>query len=265
MRISTVLFWAAVWLVLGFILLPAVVVMVSAFNASSIMNFPPRAWSLRWFTRALTYEDFRAGLVNGLVVTAWASSLAVLAGTGFAIAAHRARFRGRDLLMTLLLSPMVIPHFTIGLGLLILAARVGLLQSFTLVVACHVILVTPFVLRSVAISLAALDGRLEQAAAGLGAGPWTVLVRITLPLLAPGLFSGWLFAAILSFNEFTASLFVTSQATQTLPVAMYAYVREFADPTMAALSTIYIVVTATLLSAASRFLGLERLLRAGHR
>ena len=87
-----------------------------------------------------------------------------------------------------------------------------------------------------------------------------MLLTVTLPLLAPGLFSGWLFAAILSFNEFTASLFVTAQRTQTLPVAMYNYVREYADPTMAALSVIFIVVTATLLTVANAFLGLGKVL-----
>ena len=83
---------------------------------------------------------------------------------------------------------------------------------------------------------------------------------MTLPLLMPGLVSGWLFAAILSFNEFTASLFVTVQRTQTLPVAMYNYVREYADPTMAAISVIFIVVTATLLALANSFLGLGKVL-----
>jgi len=87
-----------------------------------------------------------------------------------------------------------------------------------------------------------------------------VLFTVTLPLLMPGLVSGWLFAAILSFNEFTASLFVTTQRTQTLPVAMYNYVREYADPTMAAISVIFIVVTATLLALANSFLGLGKVL-----
>jgi putative spermidine/putrescine transport system permease protein len=87
-----------------------------------------------------------------------------------------------------------------------------------------------------------------------------VVWTITVPLMIPGLFGGWLFAAILSFNEFTASLFVTTQATQTLPVAMYNYVREFADPTLAALSVMYIAATATLLTLANRFLGLGRVL-----
>jgi putative spermidine/putrescine transport system permease protein len=134
------------------------------------------------------------------------------------------------------------------------------MRGYGVVIACHVILVLPFVLRSVYISLRNLDGRIELAAASLGARPVRVLFTVTLPLLLPGLVSGWLFAAILSFNEFTASLFVTGQRTQTLPVAMYNYVREYADPTMAALSVIFIVVTATLLVVANAFLGLGKVL-----
>ena len=126
-------------------------------------------------------------------------------------------------------------------GFLILAAQIGWMRSYALVIVCHVVLVLPFVLRSVYVSLRNLDQSFELAAASLGASPLRVLMTITLPLLLPGLVSGWLFAAILSFNEFTASLFVTAQRTQTLPVAMYNYVREFADPSMAALSVMYIV------------------------
>ena len=121
-------------------------------------------------------------------------------------------------------------------------------------------LVLPFVLRSVYVSLRNLDRRLELAAASLGASPARVIATITLPLLLPGLVGGWLLAAILSFNEFTASLFVTAQRTQTLPVAMYNYVREYADPSMAALSVMYIVATATLLTVANTYLGLGKVL-----
>jgi len=85
-------------------------------------------------------------------------------------------------------------------------------------------------------------------------------MTVTLPLLLPGLVGGWLLAAILSFNEFTASLFVTAQRTQTLPVAMYNYVREYADPSLAAVSVIYIAATATLLIVANAYLGLGKLL-----
>jgi putative spermidine/putrescine transport system permease protein len=163
------------------------------------------------------------------------------------------------------LSSLVVPHFTIGLGFLILAARIGWARGFAVVVACHVVLVLPFVLRSVYVSLRNLDQKLELAAASLGASPARVLATVTLPLLAPGLVGGWLLAAILSFNEFTASLFVTAQRTQTLPVAMYNYVREYADPSMAALSVLYIVATATLLTVANAYLGLGKVLNVESR
>jgi putative spermidine/putrescine transport system permease protein len=250
----------AVLAILGFVLLPAAVVTVAAFNDRAILAFPPETWSWRWFAKALAYDDFRAGFRNGLIVTSWASSIALLVGTAFAFALDRYAFPLKRTIEAVLLSSLVVPHFTIGLGFLILAAQVGWARGFAVVVACHVVLVLPFVLRSVYVSLRNLDRRLELAAASLGASPAGVLTTVTLPLLLPGLVGGWLLAAILSFNEFTASLFVTAQRTQTLPVAMYNYVREYADPSMAALSVMYIVATATLLTVANAYLGLGKVL-----
>jgi putative spermidine/putrescine transport system permease protein len=255
--------WAgriAVVAILGFIILPAVVVGIAAFNDKALLSFPPEQWSLRWFANALSYRDFQTGFRNGLIVTLSSSLIALVIGSGFAFVLDHYEFRAKLFIEGLLLAPLVVPHFTVGLGFLILAAQIGLSRGFAVVIACHVILVLPFVLRSVYMSLRNLEQRLELAAASLGAVPGRVIWTVTLPLLAPGLFSGWLFAAILSFNEFTASLFVTAQRTQTLPVAMYNYVREYADPTMAALSVIFIVVTATLLIIANVFLGLGKVL-----
>lgn len=254
----------AVLLIVGFLVLPAVVVTIAAFNDRAILSFPPQAWSWRWFAKALAYEDFRAGFYHGLIVTAWSSTIALIVGAMFAFALDRYQFRFKKIIEGVLVSPLVIPHFTVGLGFLILAAQIGWTRTYTLVIVCHVVLVLPFVLRSVYVSLRNLDQSYESAAASLGAPPLRVLLTITLPLLLPGLISGWLFAAILSFNEFTASLFVTAQRTQTLPVAMYNYVREFADPSMAALSVIYIVGTAVLIVFANTFLGLGKVLNIEH-
>jgi len=250
--------------ILGFIVLPAVVVGIAAFNAKALLTFPPQQLSLRWFVNAFTYADFQTGFRNGLIVTLVSSSIALVVGAAFAFVLDRYDFATKRLLETLLLAPLVVPHFTVGLGFLILAAQVSMSRGYTVVVLCHVVLVLPFVLRSVYISLRNLNPKLELVASSLGARPTRVLFTVTLPLLAPGLFSGWLFAAILSFNEFTASLFVTGQKTQTLPVAMYNYVREYADPTMAALSVVFIVATATLLAFANMFLGLGKVLNVEH-
>jgi putative spermidine/putrescine transport system permease protein len=246
--------------ILGFVVLPAIVVALAAFNAKAILSFPPETLSWRWFAKALAYDDFRSGFRNGLIVTVWASTLALLIGAAFAFALDRYEFPMKRTLEAVLLSTLIVPHFTIGLGFLILAAQLGWARGFAVVVACHVVLVLPFVLRSIYVSLRNLDQRLELAAASLGASPGRVLATVTLPLLLPGLVGGWLLAAILSFNEFTASLFVTAQRTQTLPVAMYNYVREYADPSMAALSVVYIVATAALLTIANAYLGLGKVL-----
>lgn len=267
-RFTILLRWAGILLValiLAFLILPAAVVTLTAFNDRAILSFPPQVYSLRWFQRAVEYPDFQKGFRNGLIVMAFASTIALVVGAAFALAIHRYEFRFKRFLEGVLLSPLVVPHFTIGLGLLMLSAQISTGRGFPLVIFAHVVLVLPFVMRSVFISLENLDGRLERAATSLGASPLRVLFTITLPLLVPGLVSGWLFAAILSFNEFTATLFVSNQATQTLPVAMYNYVREYADPTLAALSVIYIVVTAALLILANAFLGLGKVLNVdGH-
>ena len=245
-------------------MLPAFVVTLAAFNGKAILSFPPETWSLRWFAKALAYEDFQAGFRNGLIVTAgrppsrwWSAQPSPSRSTATSSASSG---RSRPCCCRRWWSRIS----RSGSGFLILAAQLGLARGYAVIVACHVVLVLPFVLRSVYISLRNLDQRLELAAASLGAPPARVLVTVTLPLLLPGLVSGWLFAAILSFNEFTASLFVTAQRTQTLPVAMYNYVREYADPSMAAISVMYIVVTATLLTFANVFLGLGKVLNVEH-
>jgi putative spermidine/putrescine transport system permease protein len=247
-------------LILAFVLLPVIVVFLASFNDKALLSFPPQAWSWRWFRRVFTYSDFQDGFRASLIITLWASLLALVIGTALAIAVKRLEFPGKQLLQAILLSPLIIPHFTLGLGLLVLVAQLNVERGYAIVILCHVMLVLPFVLRSVYVSMENLDERLEHSAASLGASPLRVLFTITVPLLAPGLFGGWLFAAIMSFSEFTASLFIITQNTQTLPVAMYNYVREFADPTLAALSAVYIVFTAALLVIANYFLGLGKIL-----
>src|SRR5712675_2526491 len=99
--------------ILSFVMLPAVVVTLAAFNGRAILSFPPETWSWRWFAKALAYEDFRAGFRNGLIVTAWASSIALVVGAGFALALERYQFRLKRTLEIVLLSPLVLPHFTV--------------------------------------------------------------------------------------------------------------------------------------------------------
>jgi putative spermidine/putrescine transport system permease protein len=185
-RLLGILGILAVTAILGFLMLPLVVVATAAFNASALPSFPPQNLSLRWFANAIDYPDFRAGLWNSLIVTPCSASIALVIGATFALAIERYEFRFKSLLESVLLSPLFVPHFTIGLGFLVLAVQMNLVNTYAVVIVCHVILVLPFVLRSVYISLRNFDRRLELAAASLGAPPRRVLVTVTLPMLMPG-------------------------------------------------------------------------------
>lgn len=260
MRIQKILFWTLVSLILLFLTLPAFVVIMTSVNPTEVLKFPPQGFSMRWYVRAFTYEDFQEAFYNGLIVTLTASTIASLVGIASAYVINRFAFFGRKTLDFLLSSPLIIPRFTTGFGFLLVGSSLSLTNSYALVIFTHVVLVLPFVTRSVYVSLSNIDRSLERSAANLGASPANVLLRITLPLLTPGIVGGWIVAAILSLTEFTASLYVTSNSTQTLPVAMYTYVREYTDPTIAAISAILIISTTFGMFLVDKFLGLKRIL-----
>ena len=246
----------AVTLLLAFMTLPTVVVIAVSFNPTAILSFPPSGLSLRWYQNVVTYPQFRRAMWNSLLVTAGAAALAMPIGTAAALALARGRLRGRELWATLLLSPLVVPGVAAGLGFLILGAALGLLRSRSVLIAAHVALVLPFVVRSVWVSVRNLDPTLERAAASLGATPWRAFRRVTLPLLRPGLAAALLFAVIVSLNEFVVSLFISTRLTEILPVAMFTYVVNYTDPTIAALSTLFILGTFLVVWLADRFLDL---------
>ena len=249
---------AAVVLLVAFMTLPTVVVIAVSFNPTAILSFPPAGFSLRWYDNVLTYPQFQRAALNSLVVTGGAVALALPIGTLAALALERGNLRGRSVWAALLLSPLVVPGVAAGLGFLILAAAAGLLRSRVVLVTAHVALVLPFVVRSVWVSVRNLDPALERAAASLGATPWRVFWRVTLPLLRPGLFAGLLFAVVVSLNEFVVSLFISNRVTETLPVAMFTYVVNYTDPSIAALSTLFIAATFLVVWLADRYLDLSR-------
>jgi putative spermidine/putrescine transport system permease protein len=233
----------AVLALVAFMTLPTVVVVAVSFNPTAILSFPPAGFSLRWYANALTYPQFQRAAVNSLVVSGGAVLLALPIGTAAALALERGRLRTPALWASILLSPLAVPGVAAGLGFLILAASLGLLQSRVVLIVAHVALVLPFVVRAVWVSVRNLDPALERAAAGMGATPARVFFRVTLPLLRPGFFAALLFALVVSLNEFVVSLFISTRVSEILPVALFTYVVNYTDPTIAALSTLFILAT----------------------
>ncbi len=253
-------FWSLVTAILAYMTVPTLVVLMTSVNPTEILAFPPEGISFIWYEKALTYPDFQIAFKNGLIVTSMASTLALIVGSAFAFLVQQYEFKGRRLLEGVLWSPLIIPHFTLGFGFLLLGGALSIQQGYTMVVLAHMVLVMPFVTRAVYVSLANVDPNLARAAANLGASPFHVLTRITLPLVLPGMAGGWLIASVLSLTEFTASLYVTGSRTQTLPVAMYNYIREYADPTVSAVSALLIIATTIIMFIADRTFGLRRVL-----
>lgn len=247
-------------LVMLFMLAPLLVVCLVAFTPENTLSLPTAGFSLRWFEAVFERQDFLDAFLNSLRLAAIAATLATLIAVPAALAITRYRFPGRGLLNGLFLSPIIIPHLVLGVALLRLFALIGVNGSFSWLVLAHVLVITPYVLRLVLAAAIGMDRSAEHAALSLGAGRIALFCRITLPMILPGVAGGWLLAFINSFDEVTLSIFVTSPATQTLPVRMYVYATESIDPMMAAVSALVIALTAATMILLDRIYGLDRVL-----
>jgi len=247
-------------LVIAFVLSPLVIVCLVAFTPETTLVIPTTRFSLRWFEAVFAHPNFMQAFGNSLWLAFWSASIACCLAVPAAMAITRYAFPGRDALNGLFLSPLMIPHLVLGVALLRFFALMGTSGSFVWLVAAHVVVITPYVMRLVIGALVGFDRSIEDAALSLGASRVTVFFKVTLPLIVPGVSGGWLLAFINSFDELTMSVFITAPATITLPVRMYMYATESIDPMMAAVSALVIGLTTLTMLLLDRVYGLDRVL-----
>lgn len=243
-----------------FTLAPIVVVCWVAFTPEGYLSFPTSRWSLRWFQAIAQYPEFISAFWRSIGLGALSSAIAVAISVPAALAIARYRFAGRETFTALFMSPLMIPNVVLGIAFLRFFTEVGLGGTFTGLVLAHIVIIFPFALRLTLASAVGLDRALEHAALSLGASEWTVMKRIILPLVLPGLVSGWALAFINSFDEVTMTVFVAAPGTETLPVRMFLYIQDNIDPLVTSVSACVIAVTVVALVALDRVYGLERLL-----
>ncbi|MDP3423172.1 MAG: ABC transporter permease [Burkholderiaceae bacterium] len=243
-----------------FMLAPLVMVALVSFTDKGYISMPFDGASWRWYAAILKDRDFVDAFWRSVALGVAAATLATLLAVpaGMAIAWHQ--FRGREWVLGLLLSPLMVPHVVLGIALLRFLTQMGASGTMWGLTAAHTVLVLPYVLRLVVAAATGFDRNIAQAAQSLGASGWTVFRRIELPLILPGVAGGWLIAFINSFDELTMSIFVASAGTQTLPVKMYNHIANTIDPLLASVSTVVIVLTLVLMVALDRFYGLDRVL-----
>jgi putative spermidine/putrescine transport system permease protein len=246
-------------LVYIFLLAPIAVVMLASLTATNFVTFPPRGITLAWYAAIFAHPEFVDSLVLSLTVGLGTALVAGTLGTLAGIAIARERVAGAGVWLALLSSPLIVPTVVLGIALLQWFTILALPAGFVPLVIGHTVLALPYVVRLVCAGLAGIDPALERAAAGLGATPLQRLRHVTLPLIAPSIIAGALFAFITSFDDLTVALFVVSTNVMTLPVRIYNYMQFNYDPLITSVSTVMIVLSIVLVIVVERVIGVGRL------
>ena len=230
-----------------FLVVPTLIIVPMGFSSSQILTFPPPGWSLQWYEKMLTDRQWTTGFLNSFQVATVTAIVSTVLGTLAALGMVRGRFPGKSLANALILSPLIVPVIVIAIGMFSLYVRWKITGSIVGLVAAHSALAIPFVMINVATGLRTLDRNLEMAAQNLGAGPGRTFMRVTFPLILPGVLTGALFAFLTSWDEVVVAIFLTTAKFRTLPVEMWEQVRQVVDPTVAAVATMVLAVTTTVL------------------
>ena len=240
------------------LLAPLVVVVAISFGPSETFEFPPRGFTLHWFSEFFASKSFVDSFFRvSLMVGVLAAILATLLGTAAAVALVRFRFFGREALETFFLLPLLVPEILLGAALYLLYARLAIQASIWTLLWGHLVICTPYVIRSVTAGLIGMDPRLEEAAMSLGATRLQAFFRVSLPLLRSSLLSGAIFAFIISFSDINLALFLSGPESTSLPVHLFSQIQWQGDPTIAAASSLQIVIIGTLILVVQRIFRLR--------
>jgi putative spermidine/putrescine transport system permease protein len=242
------LLWAWCVLTLIFLCAPIVIVVLVSFNATEFIEFPPRAWSLRWYRNYFGARQWLEPTVLSLRVAAVTTVLATVLGTSAAVGLTRGRFRGRRALELFFVSPMIVPTIVLAIGLYLLLARFRLVGQPLALYLAHTIVAAPLVIVIVSAALRTTDPAVELAARSLGAGYLRAFWHVTLPAILPAVISGAAFAFLVSFDEVVLAIFLGGPTTTTLPKRMWESVRYEIDPTLTAISTLLVLVPILILA-----------------
>ncbi|MCW1842602.1 ABC transporter permease [Prosthecomicrobium hirschii] len=241
-----------------FLLAPVLIVVPLSFSGDVFMSFPPKSWSGRWYAAILQNPKmleaflFSVKLAAGVTVV----NLAIAVPASYALV--RLAPRGAEAMTSLFTAPLLLPTIVLGLAMLIIFARIGLLATVPGLFVAHLVVTLPYVLRVISTALSTLPIAVEEAAATLGAAPATVFRRVTLPMMLPGLVAAGALSFLVSFDEVVLSLFMSGPRLSTLPVEMYHHVESRADPLVAAISVLLVVFTLAIVIVVDRSLGLAK-------
>ncbi len=241
-------------LILFFLVFPILIVIPLSFNAEpffsftyGMLHFEPEAYSLKWYQNFFADKQWQLAIKNSFYFAINSAILATILGTLTAIGLSSKYMPYRKTIMTIAISPMIVPLIIIGSGMYFFYSIIGIAGSNFAIIIAHTILGVPFVVITVTATLAGFDRTLLKASASLGANPIISFFKITLPIIRPGVISGALFAFIASFDEVVIVLFMATVEQKTIPKQMFSGLREEINPTILAVATLLLLVSMLLL------------------
>lgn len=237
--------------VLLFLVLPVFIVIPMSFSESSSLQFPPQGFSLRWYAQVFSDASWLAAMKTSIVLAVLSSTLALVLGGLGAYGLTRGTFKGRDLLQSNFIAPLIIPSVILAVALYMALAAAGLLGSFFGLLLAHTLLGVPYVVLIMSVAIRAFDVRIEQVAFTLGASWTAMFTRVLLPNLLPSAAAAWIFAFVTSFDEVVITNFVAG-TYETIPKRMFNELILQVNPGITAIATVLIGVSVVLMAAAAR-------------
>lgn len=239
------------------VLLPIIVIVISSFNPSPALSFPPSEFSLRWYREFFAASDMIDGLFWSVIIAILTAVMSVILGTLGAVALVRGRFPFKRTINALLLSPLIFPGLILGVALLLYFQLLEI-PPVIRVTAAHILIGVPFALRAVLSSLDLFDIRIEEAAIVHGASPVQAFFKVTIPSIQPGIVAGAVFAFVASFGEINATLFLTGPGLSTLPVQIYSQIQYGSEQVIvAAASTVQMALVVVMVLVLEKVFGLS--------
>ena len=246
-------------LVFFFLVAPLFVILPLSFNAEQYIHFSkgmialdPDAFSLRWYEDMIygTKNPWGLAAKNSIIIAFFATIGSTILGTVAALGLSSRHMPYKAAFMAVLISPMIVPLIISGTAIFFFMAKAGLAATFTGIVLAHIILGTPFVVITVTATLTGFDHSVTRAAASLGSNPVNTFMKVTLPLILPGVISGALFAFVTSFDEVVVVMFLAGLENTTIPIQMWVGLREQLSPTILAVATCLIIMSTLILMSA---------------
>jgi putative spermidine/putrescine transport system permease protein len=250
-----------VYIIVALMLLPVLITFPVALTSIARISFPPIGLSGRWFFAIFSDDVLLASILRSFWLAVAAAIVAIIVALPCAFVIQRGKFRGRAFLETLITGPRMIPQIVFALALLAYFETIGLAETFVGLVIAHLVITIPFAFRTLLVSVATMDKRLESSSDVLGATPVQTFLFVMMPQLKTGLIAAFIFTFILSFNNVTLALFLSGFGQRTLPVEMFQRMNVGGmTPVIPAISFVLALVGVVLFIVLDRTVGVYRFL-----